>query len=347
MLPEREETRKVQQLGSSTLALSLPSEWADKHGIEKGDSITIRQNSEALSVLSPSGSARGSEAVVHAATVDGKTLERIIVAQYILGRRVIDVETQGEALSGEAIDAVYGAEKRLMGLGVIEETASRISIRCSIDPGDFTLDQLLERLESTGRTMRQDAVKALAYGNPNLATRAINRERQASKIFILLLRLVFSAYGIAVVQTALGLESGRALIGYRAVAKNLELAANAANELAGHVIEIHEGEMEIDEATTNDIRSLADRVNDLSAAGVQAFIERDFEQTVDIRSGFRHVDTLEDAVLENLDGSASKEELTIREILHSLQRAADYTARNGEIASTVALDGDSAFVTVR
>jgi len=95
-----------------------------------------------------------------------------------------------------------------MGLGVIEETPERIAIRCSVDPEDFTLDNLLERLESTGSTMRNEAIKALANSNPDLAQRALNRERQANKIFVLLLRLIFTAYQNPNLARAVGLEDG-------------------------------------------------------------------------------------------------------------------------------------------
>ncbi|WP_418284456.1 AbrB/MazE/SpoVT family DNA-binding domain-containing protein, partial [Halorubrum sp. DTA46] len=169
------ETRKVQRLGPSTLAMTLPAEWAKEHGVNKGDEVSLRMGGKGtLTVLPESVSTEESEAVINADGLDARSLERAIVAQYVLGRRVIHVRSEG-TLDSEHINAVYKAETQLMGLGVIEETPEDISIRCSVDPEDFTLDNLLERLENTGSTMRGEAVKALAHGNPDLAQRALNR----------------------------------------------------------------------------------------------------------------------------------------------------------------------------
>jgi len=202
------ETRKVQRLGPSTLAMTLPAEWAKEHGVNKGDEVSLRMGGKGtLTVLPESVSTEESKAVINADGLDAQSLERAIVAQYVLGRRVIHVRSEG-TLDSEHINAVYKAETQLMGLGVIEETPSDISIRCSVDPEDFTLDNLLERLENTGSTMRGEAVKALAHGNPDLAQRALNRERQANKIFVLLLRLIFTAYQNPNLARAVGLEEG-------------------------------------------------------------------------------------------------------------------------------------------
>ena len=252
------ETRKVQRLGPSTLAMTLPAEWAQEHGVNKGDEVSIRMGGKGtLTVLPESVSTEESKAIIHADNLDAGALERAIVAQYVLGRRVIHV-TSGGALGSDHINAVYKAETQLMGLGVIEETPEDIAIRCSVDPEDFTLDNLLERLENTGSTMRSEAVKALAHGNPDLAQRALNRERQANKIFVLLLRLIFTAYQNPNLARAVGLEEGFPLIGYRSVAKNLELTADNAEDIAEIVMEAEGHTLDVDSSTMRQIREFTD-----------------------------------------------------------------------------------------
>ena len=142
------ETRKVQRLGPSTLAMTLPAEWAQEYEVEKGDEVSLRLGSKGmLTVMPESVQTEESEAVVNTTDLDADAVERAIVAQYVLGRRIIHVEAgEGETLESTHINAVYNAETQLMGLGVIEETPDSIAIRCSVDPVDFTLDNLLERL---------------------------------------------------------------------------------------------------------------------------------------------------------------------------------------------------------
>src|SRR6056297_2450751 len=105
------ETRKVQRLGPSTLAMTLPAEWAKEHNVEKGDEVTIRMGGKGtLTVLPESANTEDSTATIHADELDAGALERAIVAQYVLGRRVIHVQQREGALDSDHINAVYRAE---------------------------------------------------------------------------------------------------------------------------------------------------------------------------------------------------------------------------------------------
>jgi len=341
------ETRKVQRLGPSTLAMTLPAEWAKEHGVNKGDEVSLRMGGKGtLTVLPESVSTEESEAVINADGLDAQSLERAIVAQYVLGRRVIHVRSEG-TLDSEHINAVYKAETQLMGLGVIEETPSDISIRCSVDPEDFTLDNLLERLENTGSTMRGEAVKALAHGNPDLAQRALNRERQANKIFVLLLRLIFTAYQNPNLARAVGLEEGFPLIGYRSVAKNLELTADNAEDIADIVMEAEGHTLDVDSATMRQIREFTDQVDDLTALAVQAVVERDYDLTVECRDLFGRLEDREQEILGELPNDLDNDTLLMtREVLVSLHHTAEYAMRNAEIAANLALNEPSDHVEI-
>ncbi|RJX43714.1 histidine kinase [Halonotius aquaticus] len=340
------ETRKVQRLGPSTLAMTLPAEWTKEHYVEKGDEVSIRMGGKGtLTVLPESASTGESEAVIHADNLDAGSVERAIVAQYVLGRRVIHVQMESDALDSEHINAVYQAETQLMGLGVIEETPERIAIRCSADPEDFTLDNLLERLENTGSTMRGEAVKALAHGNRDLAERALNRERQANKIFVLLLRLIFTAYQNPNLCRAVGLDSSFPLIGYRSVAKNLELTADNAEDIAEIVASADELP-DVDSSTIRRIREFTDQIDELTAMAVRSVVERDYDLTIRCRHLFGEISDREQEILNDLEEMPNEELLQIREVLVSLQHTAEYAMRNAEIAANLALNEESEHVDI-
>jgi phosphate uptake regulator len=342
------ETRKVQRLGPSTLAMTLPAEWAKAQNVEKGDEVSIRIGGKGtLTVMPESVQQEESEAIIHAGELEAEAIERAILAQYVLGRRVIQVEVpDGETLDSQTINAVYNAETQLMGLGVIEETPERIAIRCSVDPEDFTLDNLLERLESTGSTMRNEAVKALAHGNPDLAQRALNRERQANKIFVLLLRLIFTAYQNPNLARAVGLDSGFPLIGYRSVAKNLELTADNAEDIAEIVLETEGHTLDVDESTMRDIRDFTDAVNEVTELGVRAVVERDYDLALQTKTLFRDIEDRQREILDELPEMDNEDLLQVREVLVALQQTAQYAVRNAEIATNLALNENSEYVTI-
>ena len=342
------ETRKVQRLGPSTLAMTLPAEWAAEHDVDKGDEVSLRMGGKGTLTVLPESASQGDEsATIRADGLDADSLERAIVAQYVLGRRVIHIQKDDDALDSEHINAVYQAETQLMGLGVIEETPDRIAIRCSVDPEDFTLDNLLERLENTGSTMRGEAVKALAHGNTDLAQRALNRERQANKIFVLLLRLIFTAYQNPNLARAVGLEEGFPLIGYRSVAKNLELTADNAEDIADIVMEADGHSLDVDNATMRQVREFTDQVDELTALAVRAVVERDYDLTVECRDLFARLEDREQEILGELPSELDNEVLLMtREVLVSLQHTAEYAMRNAEIAANLALNEASDHVDI-
>lgn len=341
------DTRKVQRLGPSTLAMTLPADWASEHGVEKGDEVSLRRGSKGtLMVMSHRASAEESQATIHTDNLDGQSLERAIIAQYVLGRRIIFVETAEGALTSDQINAVYNAENQLMGLGVIEETPERLAIRCSVDSEDFTLDNLLERLENTGRTMRGEAIKSLARGDTDLAQRALNRERQANKIFVLLLRLIFTAFQNPNQARAVGLTSGFPLIGYRSIAKNLELTADNAEDIADIVLETDGHVLSVDDTTKRRIRSFTDQVDAITGLAVEAAVERDYDKSIEVRDRYRDIVNVEREILADLPELSNHELLQIREVLVSLQQTAQYAMRNAEIAANLALNGESEHVTI-
>jgi phosphate uptake regulator len=324
--------------------MTLPAEWASAHDVEKGDEVSLRIGGNGtLTVLPESIQAEESEAIIFAEDLDADAVERAIVAQYVLGRRIIHVDAgEGETLTSDHINAVYNAETQLMGLGVIEETPERIAIRCSVDPEDFTLDNLLERLESTGSTMRNEAVKSLAHGNPDLAQRALNRERQANKIFVLLLRLIFTAYQNPNLARAIGLDDGFPLIGYRSIAKNLELTADNAEDIAETALESEDHTLTVESSTMRRIRDFTDQVNDITAMAVQAAVDRDYDTAIEVRGQYAEIGDRETEILEDLPEMDNESLLQVREVLVSLQQTAEYAVRNAEIATNLALNEESA-----
>ncbi len=329
--------------------MTLPAEWAKEYNVNKGDEVSLRMGGKGmLAVMPESVQQEESEAIIHADSLAADAVERAILAQYVLGRRIIQVESDSdETLESTTINAVYNAETQLMGLGVIEETPERITIRCSVDPEDFTLADLLERLESTGRTMRNEAIRALAHGNPDLAQRALNRERQANKIFVLLLRLIFTAHQNPNLTKALELDDGFALIGYRSIAKNLELTADNAEDIAEIALNAEGHTLDVDETTMRRIREFTDQVDTVTEKGVNCAVTRDYETALEVRRLFTEIRDKEQEILDDIDEMPNQDLLRVREVLVSLQQTAQYAVRNAEIATNLALNEESEYTTIK
>ena len=340
------DSRKVQRLGPSTLAITLPSEWVREFGVKKGDELSLTQLKSGVMAVSPaSATYQKPTATLNVEHMNSSSIERAIIAQYVLGRRTIYIKSE-VTLNSETINAIYKAETQLMGLGVVEETTNAIVINCSIDPTDFNLNDLLTRLEITGRTKRDESINAFMTGNKDTAQRSLNRENQANKIFLLLLRLIYISYQNPVVAHSVGFEDVFPLISYRSIAKNLELTADDSEDIAKKVLESEDHLVNLDVETSKMLLKLVDKVDDLTYNAVQSVVTFDFGVAVTCRELFHEINLLEQKLMEEASPMSNSDLLFLKEILHSLTRSAGYAMRNVEIATNLSLNQNSEYVTI-
>ncbi|MBI4416674.1 MAG: phosphate uptake regulator PhoU, partial [Euryarchaeota archaeon] len=137
------ESRKVQKVGTSTLTISLPKPWVEKYGLKQGDQVFMEEEGTYLKVTPAAMAvrAKGSqEWIIDAELCDEPgILHRVIVGNYVLGRERLVIRAAGR-LKSDHLREAREAARRLMGMGIIEETASRITLQCSIDPGKYPVD---------------------------------------------------------------------------------------------------------------------------------------------------------------------------------------------------------------
>jgi len=163
---------------------------------------------------------------------------------------------------------------------------------------------------------------------------------------VLLLRLIFTAYQNPNLCRAVGLDSSFPLIGYRSVAKNLELTADNAEDIAETVASAEEP-LDVDSATLRRIREFTDQIDELTAMAVRSVVERNYDLTVKCRYLFGEISDREQEILDDLEEMPNDELLQIREVLVSLQHTAEYAMRNAEIAANLSLNEASDHVEIK
>jgi phosphate uptake regulator len=235
------ESRKLQKVGYSTLSVSLPSNWVKEMNLTRGDSVFLTPESDGSLKLFPSArkpEERIDEYICNSDICeDPKMLERIIVGSYILGQDIISVIST-RRIPSEHIEEIQGITPKLIGLSIIEATANRITLQCSVDPRKFQLDMLLRRLSVIALTIVKEAVQALAESDLSLAKDAITREDEADRMFLLAMRLLISAQKKREIAQEIGLKDPLHILFYGLILRYLELIADYAEENALRVIEL-------------------------------------------------------------------------------------------------------------
>lgn len=271
------ETRKVQKVGASTLTVSLPKDWVMRRGIKQGDQVFLQEEGATLRIVPAPAYAQPTKAeyLVDADLCDKPgMLELVIVGNYVLGRDRIQIRSSGR-LASEHLAETREAARRLMGVGIIEETANRVSLQCAIDPTRYPLDALLKRMYNISQTMLDEAIEALATKDAALARDAIAREEDADTLYYLVLRLVLSAQMDEGLLEPLGIRHRLEITGYRAVARDLEGVADHCEEIARNVLSVLDNDLEVPGAFTKMLRTKVEKVKKAYTAAIAALLSRD------------------------------------------------------------------------
>jgi phosphate uptake regulator len=324
--------RKIQQLGSSTLAVTLPAEWTREQGLVKGDELVVQRDENGGSLLVVPDRPKATEATttIDTESLSPESVQRAILAQYVLGRQLIEVESDGP-FDPDVFDAIGETERQLMGLGVVEEGIDTVAIRCSVDPGDFELPTLMERLWRTEATMRTEAVDGLLDDDVDSVRRGVDRQRQVEKLFYLFLRLVFTTYRNPRLNRSVGLETGFPLIGYRSVAQDVVLMAEAARDVAELVIDT--GGFALDDATRDHLVAVTDALDRLAGATRQAVTTPTTEATGDGHETVEVFETRVDDAQSHIEEARPEPLLELQRTLTAFRRSGGHAADSLDVAT--------------
>jgi len=328
------EPRKVQKVGYSTLSISLPTDWVKKTGIQKGDLVFISEEKDRSLKLTVEP-AKSEEQNVYIVNVDRcdnvKILERIIVANYVLGRNIIKVESS-RRLMREEIESIRNVAQRLLGLGIIEESDYHLILQCSIDPKSFPLPTVLRRLYMITSIMFKETVDAIIDEDVEWAKDALIREPEADTIYWLLTRLLASAQESNAVAEEIGVKEPLILIQKNIIAVFLEMIGDRILQIVNKIIELN------DKKIINN--ALMDRLSQIGLMTLTMFdkaINSVFEGDVKVASDVVDMRDLVEKEENNLEryfhGKADMDSISIiSSIAWNLKHISELSAAIAEIA---------------
>lgn len=330
------ESRKIQKVGVSTLTISLPKPWAEAQNLKKGDQVFLVPEGDTLRLLPPEGAQRRMDRPTPDYVIDADALDepgmlkRVVVGNYVLGRERLVVRSRTR-LRSDRLEEIRDVVRRLMGLGIIEETSDKVVLQCSVEPSRFPMDSLVKRLYNLGKTMLNEGLEALITRDRGLAEEAIQREDDADMIYWLIVRLVLSAQQDESLINKLGMENRLNNAGYRLIAKELETVADCAETIARAVIDLVERGSELEWDLLRSLRELADEAVSQYGNGLAALITRDLKLANATALGSRDVqDRLNEFMKRVFEAVDEPVELA------SLKTVADNLARIAEFSHSIA-----------
>ncbi|MEM4245758.1 MAG: phosphate uptake regulator PhoU [Candidatus Bathyarchaeia archaeon] len=329
------EKRRVQLVGRSTLTISLPTIWARKTGIKKGDFVTILTERD------------GSLRIVHRpeeTETDGKTItinadqcqergliSRLIITGYVRGYDRI-VITSSKRIGNESLKAIRDAEFMLLGLSIIEETPTSMTLQCSIDSSSHPIDTVIRRLYLLFSTMYDEDVQALIESRTDLAEEARRREHQANRVYALILRLLNQAQSDSSTALKIGISDATNILNIVIIANALERMADWADKIAENIILLNNLGVELSDNIGARIVRYSSNVKDIFEKIMKSLFTKSIEQA---NAAINH---FEDGV--ETETNKIIDQLRIENIYHGfreIERIVGALHRIGENAVTIAL----------
>lgn len=333
------ESRKVQKVGYSTITVSLPTEWVKKNNISAGDLVFILPEKDGTLRIIPSQMAQREEAeeyIINADACDeAGMLERIIVGCYMLGRDLIRI-TSSTRIEKTHTDEVRRIVRKLIGLGILEETPKEILLQCSVDPTKFKLDMLIRRLSIIASTILAEAMQALLENRNTLAEEAVNREDEADMIYYLAVRLLLSAQRKPEIADNLGVTDFLFIPAACLMLQYLELIADYSEDIAREILEL---QVYRDKLPPDSIERIY-HLSELAQTIFQKAVDCTFTRDLKVANGLLEMQN----VLE-MESNRFMEEAAeipyLRAIVSTLNKIADKGATIADIAINRALEEPS------
>ena len=230
------ELRKVQKVGNSTLAVSIPAEYVRNLEIHHGDNLLVTEETDGTLRLIPTArSPKTVKASIKVDAVDNEDLtSKLVIGCYMLGYDAI------ELTSKNGINPSYRAHtsktlRRLRGVEIVESSENRLLAQSFMDPTKFPVDSLIMRLQLLVSRSLGNSIEALRSGSPALLKEIKSIQEEVDELYWLIVRQLLVALSNRDISGKIGLESPLHTSGDRVSAKTIEEIGRLILELTEEI----------------------------------------------------------------------------------------------------------------
>ena len=226
-------TRRLQKIGSSIL-VSLPKEWIDANNLDKTNQVEIETNQNNLSIRTQLSKRPSKEIEISYPLPKGESIVPTITGAYLLGFDIIKIVSKSP-ISITDRESVRGSMRRLVGMEIIDEDATNISVQFLLDETSVNPQNILKRMSSIALGMFTEVVSSLETGDKSNLETIANRDAEINRQYFLLVRLIRSTIMDTRLAGVFNLENID-ILDYRIAANTLEIAGDTVVELAESLI---------------------------------------------------------------------------------------------------------------
>ncbi len=237
-LKENVEFRKVQITGKSSYIVSLPKNWIKNNKIKKGDTIAIVEEDEGelriTKVLETKKKEKPAPKVFLDKLSDSELITTIL-GNYVIGVDNLEILSEKKEMNPSQKKVTVDTIRNLIGFEVISESQNLIKVKNLLEPSDFILDEVVNRLALISSSMLKDALSAVIELDPKKVEEIEIRDDEVDRLYLLIQRLLTIGIRDKVIARKIGLENNGAAMGWSTVVRSIERIADASVQIAQQV----------------------------------------------------------------------------------------------------------------
>ena len=257
-------TRRLQKIGSSML-VSLPKEWIDANNLSKSNQVEIETNQNNLSIRTQLSKRPSKEVEISYPLSEGEGIVPTITGAYLLGFDIIKIVGKS-SISINDRESVRGSMRKLVGLEIIDEDATNISIQFLLDETSINPQNILKRMSSIALGMFNDVVLSIKNGDKTNLETIVNRDAEINRQYFLLVRLIRSTIMDTRLAGIFNLENID-ILDYRIAANTLEIAGDTIVELSKSLIKSNLSKIELKK-----LYDFAKDIDEIQIKSIDSFI---------------------------------------------------------------------------
>ena len=199
---------------------------------------------------------------------EGESIVPTITGAYLLGFDIIRIVSKSP-ISFSDRESVRGSMRRLVGMEIIDEDATNISVQFLLDETSVNPQNILKRMSSIALGMFSDVVSSLETGDKTNLETIANRDAEINRQYFLLVRLIRSTIMDTRLAGVYNLENID-ILDYRIAANTLEIAGDTVVELSESLIKSNLSKIELKK-----LYGFAKDIEEIQTKSIDSFISND------------------------------------------------------------------------
>lgn len=343
--------RRIQRTGRGSCIISLPKEWVQDLGLEKGNQLAFKIQDDSSLLLVPRKIMEGRKKVEeprlkeYRILVDSKndtqSVCRKVASLYVISADLVRIRFKGGNIPLKHKAAMNNLTKNaLLGSEIIDETSNEITLQILINHPEFPVEKAVRRMAILALSANRDAILALENMDEKLIKGVTEACNDVDRLNLYVIRQL--KYGLERnLFKELGFRTQKEFLGYRIVANDIKGIGDNALNLANNMMTLKRMIKDqllllnepIDEEIYSQILKFNSKVHFFFEESLKALFKRDYDRADKLISEMKPLTALESEIITMMSTKKMDPNISsiLRLIIDSSRRIIEHSRNIAEV----------------